>query len=226
MMIQVESFGFKHGPHAGADLVFDVRFLPNPNYDRDIGHLDGFCQPIIDYVMAPDVTREFLRRWEEFLLFLVPQFQAEGKAYLTIAVGCTGGRHRSVALTNWLAGQLEGAGYRVAASHRDLAAHAPADISEPETSLPGGDAPAGASLSRAQSQTFELPREGAPNEMDGAGGRDGVMARGARARAGASGNASAKASQGARARENAQASAANGSDGAALPSAPASEGAQ
>ena len=166
MLIQVESFGFKHGPHAGADLVFDVRFLPNPNYDRDIGHLDGFCQPIIDYVLSPDITQEFLRRWEDFLLFLVPQFEAEGKAYLTIAVGCTGGRHRSVALTNWLAARLESAGYRVAASHRDLAAHAPRDLGEASNSAlsSGGDAPNGASLGRAQNgqshgqiQTFEAP---------------------------------------------------------------------
>ena len=159
MLIQVESFGFKHGPHAGADLVFDVRFLPNPNYDRDIGHLDGFCQPIIDYVMAPAITQEFLRRWEDFLEFLIPQFEAEGKAYLTIAVGCTGGRHRSVALTNWLAARLETAGHRVAASHRDLAAHAPviadaAVAADAQTNNSHGE---GASRnSSAQSQTFEM----------------------------------------------------------------------
>ncbi len=156
MLIQVESFGFKHGPHAGADLVFDVRFLPNPNYDRDIGHLDGFCQPIIDYVMAPPVTQEFLRRWEDFLEFLVPQFEAEGKAYLTIAVGCTGGRHRSVALTNWLAAKLEAAGHRVAASHRDLAAHAPVIA---ETAVASGDTShvlGDTQISAAQSQTFEV----------------------------------------------------------------------
>ena len=167
MLIQVESFGFKHGPHAGADLVFDVRFLPNPNYDREIGHLDGFCQPVIDYVMEPPVTQEFLRRWTDFLEFLIPQFEAEGKAYLTIAVGCTGGRHRSVALTNWLAARLEAAGHRVAASHRDLAAHAPLNAGEPN----GGDAPVGvpqgASVARlnqnnganesgAPMQTFEV----------------------------------------------------------------------
>ena len=156
MLIQVESFGFKHGPHAGADLVFDIRFLPNPNYDRDIGHLDGFCQPIIDYVMAPAVTQEFLRRWEDFLEFLIPQFEAEGKAYLTIAVGCTGGRHRSVALTNWLAARLEAAGHRVAGSHRDLAAHAPAitDVAD-NSSHAEAQAKAQGRNSNAQSQTFE-----------------------------------------------------------------------
>lgn len=127
MLIQVESFGFKHGPPSAADLVFDVRFLPNPNYDREIGHLDGFCQPVIDYVMRSPLTAEFLRRWEDFLLFLVPQFQNEGKAYLTIAVGCTGGRHRSVCLTNWLVETLLARGYRAVATHRDLARQAPAE---------------------------------------------------------------------------------------------------
>ena len=120
MLVQVESFGFKHGPHASADLVFDVRFLPNPNYDREIGHLDGFEQPVIDYVMREPVTQEFLEHWQDFLGFVVPQFQIEGKAYLTIAVGCTGGRHRSVALSNWLGAWLRESGNRVQVSHRDL----------------------------------------------------------------------------------------------------------
>lgn len=164
MLIQVESFGFKHGPHAGADLVFDVRFLPNPNYDREIGHLDGFCQPIIDYVMAPAVTQEFLRRWEDFLEFLIPQFEAEGKAYLTIAVGCTGGRHRSVALTNWLASQLEAKGHRVAASHRDLAAHAPLNGGETGRNTVSDNAATSPRNGEAgaQSQTFEA--QGPVNE--------------------------------------------------------------
>lgn len=125
MLIQVESFGFKHGPPTGADLVFDVRFLPNPNYDREIGHLDGYCQPVIDYVMREPITAEFLAKWEDFVSFLVPQFEKEGKAYLTIAVGCTGGRHRSVCLTNWMADKLEKRGFRVKSGHRDLVRHAP-----------------------------------------------------------------------------------------------------
>jgi UPF0042 nucleotide-binding protein len=125
MLIQVESFGFKHGPPTGADLVFDVRFLPNPNYDREIGHLDGFCQPVIDYVMREPITAEFLAKWEDFVTFLVPQFEKEGKAYLTIAVGCTGGRHRSVCLSNWLADKLTQRGFRANSGHRDLVRHAP-----------------------------------------------------------------------------------------------------
>lgn len=145
MLIQVESFGFKHGPHASADLVFDVRFLPNPNYDREIGHLDGFEQPVIDYVMREPVTQEFLKRWQEFLAFVVPQFNNEGKAYLTIAIGCTGGRHRSVALSNWLGNWLQECGFRVQVSHRDL-------VRGPQLTHPAASA-----LHSAPTQTFGAP---------------------------------------------------------------------
>lgn len=120
MLVRVESFGFKHGAPQDADLVFDVRFLPNPNYDRVIGHLDGHSQAVIDYVMEPETTKEFLRRFGELIDFCVPQFEKEGKSYLTIAIGCTGGRHRSVAITNWLAERLRNAGFRVTDLHRDL----------------------------------------------------------------------------------------------------------
>ena len=120
MLIQVQSFGFKHGVPHDADLMFDVRFLPNPNYDRDIGHLDGYSQPVIDYVMREPVTQQFLEHLESFVGFCVPQFEAEGKSYLAIAIGCTGGRHRSVVLTNWLAEKLRAQGHRATANHRDL----------------------------------------------------------------------------------------------------------
>ncbi|PQV63122.1 UPF0042 nucleotide-binding protein [Abditibacterium utsteinense] len=146
MLIQIESFGFKHGPPAGADLVFDVRFLPNPNYDREIGHLDGFCQPVIDYVMREPVTAQFLEKWEDLITFLVPQFEKEGKAYLTIAVGCTGGRHRSVALSNWLAEKLRERGFRANATHRDLVRHAPTPAPDLLNERRGNG---------AQSQTFD-----------------------------------------------------------------------
>jgi UPF0042 nucleotide-binding protein len=120
MQIRVESFGFKHGAPVDADLVFDVRFLPNPNYDRVIGHLDGHCAPVVDYVMRESVTQEFLPKLLDFVSFCVPQFEREGKAYLTIAIGCTGGRHRSVVLANWLSEKLREQGHRVQVSHRDL----------------------------------------------------------------------------------------------------------
>ena len=120
MQIRVESFGFKHGLPTDADLMFDVRFLPNPNYDREIGHLDGNCAPVIDYVMQNPVTQEFLDKLSDLIYFCVPHYEAEGKSYLTIAIGCTGGRHRSVVLTNWLANGLLERGFIAAASHRDL----------------------------------------------------------------------------------------------------------
>ena len=120
MLIRVESFGFKHGLPQDADLIFDVRFLANPNYDREIGHLDGNCQPVMDYVMREPVTLEFLRHLEQFVNFCVPQFEKEGKAYLTLAVGCTGGRHRSIVVSNRLADDLRSHGHRVNVTHRDL----------------------------------------------------------------------------------------------------------
>lgn len=152
MLIQVESFGFKHGPPNAADLVFDVRFLPNPNYDKEIGHLDGYCQPVIDYVMRDDITAQFLAKWEDFIQFLVPQFEQEGKAYLTIAVGCTGGRHRSVCLANWLADRLRLQGHRANVSHRDLVRHAPV---EKGPQIP--DTLSESAAKQAQAQTFEAP---------------------------------------------------------------------
>lgn len=120
MLVRVESFGFKHGMPQDADLVFDIRFLPNPNYDRVIGHLDGHSQAVIDYVMQPEITREFLQRLGDLIDFMVPQYEKEGKSYLTIAIGCTGGRHRSVVLTNWLSSRLRDAGFRATPTHRDL----------------------------------------------------------------------------------------------------------
>lgn len=120
MQIRVESFGFKHGTPQDVDMVFDVRFLPNPNYDREIGHLDGNCQPVIDYVMNAQLTTRFLKKLTSLLFFCVPEFEKEGKSYLTIAIGCTGGRHRSVVLANWLGDQLAERGHHVRVRHRDL----------------------------------------------------------------------------------------------------------
>ncbi|RYG94409.1 MAG: hypothetical protein EON57_18370, partial [Alphaproteobacteria bacterium] len=96
-----------------------------------------------DYVMREPITAEFLARWEDFIAFLVPQFEKEGKAYLTIAVGCTGGRHRSVCLSNWLADKLSKRGFRANSSHRDLVRHAPAPPVIPATEQP-------------QTQTFDV----------------------------------------------------------------------
>ena len=153
MRIRVQSFGFKHGLPLDSDLVFDLRFLPNPNYDRDIGHLDGTCAPVIEYVFRPEVTHKYLQHLHDLLEFSVPQYEREGKSYLSIAVGCTGGRHRSVAIANWLAEDLRKLGHRATATHRDLdrsarearnfegpsREEAQSQPSAPETNLPNAE---------------------------------------------------------------------------------------
>ncbi len=144
MLVQIESFGFKYGAPSDADLVFDVRFLPNPNYDPDIGHLSGLDQPIIDYVLREPVTQQYQQHLRDFLEFCLPQFEREGKAYLSMAIGCTGGRHRSVALTNWLAAHLRSLGFRAGATHRDInrARHSQTSSpTAPENDAPQSDAP-------------------------------------------------------------------------------------
>ena len=114
------SFGFKHGVPFDADLVFDVRFLPNPHFVEALRPLDGRDSRVRDFVMKAEESRELLRRLEDFLGFVLPAYQREGKAYLTVAVGCTGGRHRSVALVEELEAVPRPArpGRRVV--HRDL----------------------------------------------------------------------------------------------------------
>lgn len=115
------SFGFKYGAPVDADLILDVRFLDNPNFVAGIGHLPGTNPAIQSYVLDRDETREFVRRAVDLLAFALPRYEREGKAYLTVAVGCTGGRHRSVVLAEHLAKELTGAtGMAIAVHHRDL----------------------------------------------------------------------------------------------------------
>ena len=97
------SFGFKHGPARDADLLFDVRFLPNPHYEGDLRPLTGLDQRVVDYVGRDGRLDEFYGRLLPLLEFLLPQYVDEGKAHLSIAIGCTGGRHRSVAIVEELA---------------------------------------------------------------------------------------------------------------------------
>lgn len=106
MAVEILSFGFKNGLPPEADLMVDVRFLPNPFYLDDLRHLDGRDQPVIDYVMAAPETAGFLQRFIDLLTYLLPLYQKEGKSYLTIAVGCTGGQHRSVAVAGFLQSAL------------------------------------------------------------------------------------------------------------------------
>jgi UPF0042 nucleotide-binding protein len=120
MTISVLSFGYKYGLPFNADLVFDVRFLPNPHFVEHLRAGSGNDQSVVDYVLASHVTQDFLKRCFEFIDFLLPHYEREGKAYLTIALGCTGGRHRSVALGNLLHQHLQGQGYQLTLTHRDL----------------------------------------------------------------------------------------------------------
>jgi UPF0042 nucleotide-binding protein len=103
LAVSLESFGFKHGPARDADMVLDVRFLPNPHYEADLRPLTGHDQRVVDYVGRDGQLDVFYERLEPLLDFLLPQYVAEGKAHLTIAIGCTGGRHRSVAIAEHLA---------------------------------------------------------------------------------------------------------------------------
>lgn len=120
LLISNTSFGFKNGVPMEADLVFDVRFLPNPHFVPEFRHLTGKDKRVADYVKAFPQTKEFLERVTEMLLFLLPHYIKEGKSYLTIAYGCTGGQHRSVAIAEEMNKRLAKAGYRTKVSHRDM----------------------------------------------------------------------------------------------------------
>jgi UPF0042 nucleotide-binding protein len=120
MQITVQSFGYKYGPPLDADLIFDVRFLPNPHYDLELRPFTGMDQPVKDFVLGHPVTKEFLSRFTDMINFLLPHYLAEGKTHLSIGIGCTGGRHRSVAISQYLVQQLRGAEYRVVENHRDV----------------------------------------------------------------------------------------------------------
>ena len=118
--VTVMSFGFKYGIPIEADLVFDVRFLPNPFYVPELRERDGTDPDVRDYVFNSDVTRQFLVRLEEMIDFLMPNYEEEGKMTLTVCVGCTGGHHRSVAVAEALASYLTGMGHDVDCVHRDV----------------------------------------------------------------------------------------------------------
>ena len=119
-IVSVVSFGFKYGIPRDADLVFDVRFLPNPYYDLELRPFTGNDEPIRDFVMQHDVAKEFLNKTVDLLEFLIPNYIKEGKNGLVIAVGCTGGKHRSVTLANGIYKELELTPYSVKVEHRDI----------------------------------------------------------------------------------------------------------
>ena len=120
MAVDVISFGFKYGIPIDADLVFDVRFLPNPFYVEKLRPLSGMDTEVQEYVLRSDVAQRFLEKLTGMIDFLLPQYAAEGRYALTIGIGCTGGQHRSVAIAEATARYLEGAQYHVSISHRDL----------------------------------------------------------------------------------------------------------
>ncbi len=120
MRVAVTSFGFKRGIPRVADLMFDVRFLPNPHWEPELRPLTGLDAPVRDFVFAHEEAVEFLEKTTEMLDFLLPHYESEGKSYLTIAVGCTGGRHRSVALAEAIAAHLRETGVDTSINHRDV----------------------------------------------------------------------------------------------------------
>lgn len=121
MLVTIISFGFKYSVPYNMDLLFDVRFLPNPHFVAELRPLTGRDQPIIEYLEKETEYREFTRRLVDFVSYLVPRYENEMKSYLTIGIGCTGGRHRSVATAELLGREIDAAGYRVEVVHRDCA---------------------------------------------------------------------------------------------------------
>lgn len=120
LVITVVSFGFKHGLPLDADLVFDVRFLANPHYVRELRWQDGQQSAVVEFVKQDPLTQPFLDKLSDLVNFSIPPYIQEGKAYLTIAVGCTGGRHRSVMVAEELASFLRSRGYQPLVQHRDI----------------------------------------------------------------------------------------------------------
>jgi UPF0042 nucleotide-binding protein len=120
LLVSVVSFGFRYGIPADADLVFDVRFLPNPHFVPRLRPFSGKDRRVARYIRSFPQTNEFLRRTESLLTYLIPHYIREGKSYLTVAIGCTGGRHRSVALAEVIRRAIQKKGFAAKVVHRDL----------------------------------------------------------------------------------------------------------
>jgi len=120
MQITVVTFGYKFGAPYDLDLLFDLRFLPNPHFVPELKPLTGEDERIRDYVIAGEGSQDFLKRFLDFLAYLLPRYKSEGKSYLTLGFGCTGGRHRSVSVGLVVAGRLRDLGYEVIVKHRDI----------------------------------------------------------------------------------------------------------
>lgn len=120
LIINITSFGFKYGVPPDVDILFDVRFIPNPNFVPQLKHLTGIHIPVQKYIQSYPVTKKFIRRLFHFLDFLIPEYVREGKTYLNIGIGCTGGRHRSVFIAESLEQHIRGLGYKTNLRHRDM----------------------------------------------------------------------------------------------------------
>ncbi len=120
MRVSIRSFGFKHGAPRDVDVMFDVRFLPNPHWEPDLRPLTGQDEPVRDYVLQQADTEAFVGKTVDLLDFLLPKYRSEGKSYVAIGVGCTGGRHRSVAIAEELAERLSGSHTNLVVRHRDI----------------------------------------------------------------------------------------------------------
>jgi UPF0042 nucleotide-binding protein len=120
LQLNVVSFGYKHGLPLDVDVVFDCRFLPNPHWVEELRPQTGLDSAVRDYVLAQRGTAEFLNELERMFALLLPGYEREGKSYLSVAFGCTGGRHRSVVIAEQLAQRFRRMGYRTAVHHRDV----------------------------------------------------------------------------------------------------------
>ena len=120
LQVSVMSFGFKHGVPIDVDMVLDVRFLPNPHWDDDLRPMSGLDTPVKNFVLGTDLTGDFLDRTLALLELILPAYVSEGRSYLTIGVGCTGGRHRSVAISEELGKRISALGFQLRVSHRDI----------------------------------------------------------------------------------------------------------
>lgn len=121
LAVLVQSFGFRYGLPSGSDIVLDVRFLPNPHFDHALQPLTGLEKPVQEFVRDNSICRDFLSHLQDLLGFLLPQYRREGKSYLTISIGCTGGRHRSVSIVEILRDLLPRDGVQIEILHRDIA---------------------------------------------------------------------------------------------------------
>lgn len=119
--VTISSFGFRHGLPRGLDMLFDVRFLPNPHFIPELRPFTGRDQAVIDYLQAQPEVEETIARFVDLLAYLLPRFQREGKSYLSVGVGCTGGRHRSVMVADAITTRLAALGHKTKVVHRDIA---------------------------------------------------------------------------------------------------------